>query len=536
MEQNSLVEKLSLQAESFQEGFELLTKSNSFEELTKNFWHILRGNFITTNIHLFHKASKESEWNSIKTEGKPGNSDFSFLDKINLTPVKYFENEKYTAVVVLPLSDSSYLGILFGSKLDGSGFNDFDKITLQILLQVFSSAHKSFINQKNEKKLVFELNEKILQLNNLIDTGIEISRFDKKNVLFDLAIERIVTLTNASSALIRVINIANATMDRQITFPDKLNPDNIINSRYKIEFNFDFNNKQYLFVLSEKETRKGVTSFNDLDKLLLQAISRQVQTSIENEYLLSQSLEKERIEKELALAAAIQRKIIPEKLPKIEGYQLAGINIPSREVGGDYYDCIDLGGGKFAIIMADVAGKGISAALLVNTLNAALYSYLEFNLPLTELADRLNRLIYKASPPDKYITFFVAVLDSKSGSLDVVNAGHNPALLLRKDGTLEQIEAGGIGLGMLDLGIPYTGQSLVMNTGDKLFLYTDGIPEAMNIREEEYSDERMIGFLKNNSEKSPQDFIRLIVWDVRQHVGTVQQSDDITSLFVKRFE
>ena len=115
-----------------------------------------------------------------------------------------------------------------------------------------------------------------------------------------------------------------------------------------------------------------MTSFNELDGLLLQAVSRQVRASLENEYLLDQSLEKERIEKELALAAAIQQKIIPKDLPKIEGYQLAGINIPSKEVGGDYYDCIELGIGKFALIMADVAGKGISAALLVNTLNAAL--------------------------------------------------------------------------------------------------------------------------------------------------------------------
>ena len=133
-----------------------------------------------------------------------------------------------------------------------------------------------------------------------------------------------------------------SSIEKEITFPNKLNPDNILNSPHKIEFTFDFNNKQYLFALSEKEARKGVTFFGDLDKLLLQAVSRQVQASIENEYLLGQSLEKERFEKELALAAAIQQKIIPESLPMIEGYQIAGINIPSREVGGDYYDCIDL--------------------------------------------------------------------------------------------------------------------------------------------------------------------------------------------------
>jgi sigma-B regulation protein RsbU (phosphoserine phosphatase) len=184
--------------------------------------------------------------------------------------------------------------------------------------------------------------------------------------------------------------------------------------------------------------------------------------------------------------------------------------------------------------MADVAGKGISAALLVNTLSAALHSYLEFNLPLSELADKLNKLIYKFSPPDKYITFLIVVLDSNSGSLDVLNAGHNPAFLLRKDGTLEQINAGGIGLGMLDLGIPYSGQSLSINSGDKLFLYTDGIPEAMNLNEEEYSDERMIKFFTENSDKSVEVFIKHIVEDIRGYVGNAEQSDDITSMILKR--
>ncbi len=312
-----------------------------------------------------------------------------------------------------------------------------------------------------------------------------------------------------------------------------MNP-HFLSSLHKIESSFDFNNKTYRFVLSEKETRKGATSFNDLDEMLLRAVTRQVNASLENEYLLSQSLQKERIEKELALAASIQQKIIPENLPKIPGYELAGINIPSRAVGGDYYDCFDLGGGKYALIMADVAGKGISAALLVSTLNAALHAYLEFNLPLIELADKLNKLIYKASPPDKYITFLIALLNSESGEIEIVNAGHNPALLLRKDGTLEQIEAGGIGLGMLDLGIPYTSTNITMNTDDKLFLYTDGIPEAMNENEEEYSDDRMIKFFVKHSDNPVEDFITLLVKDVKVYAGSAQQSDDITSMILQR--
>jgi len=221
-------------------------------------------------------------------------------------------------------------------------------------------------------------------------------------------------------------------------------------------------------------------------------------------------------------------------LPNIEGYELAGINIPSREVGGDYYDCIELGNGKYALIIADVAGKGIGAALLVSTLNAALYSYLEFDIPLTKMSDKLNKLIYESSPSDKFITFFIAVLDSNTGELDIVNAGHNPIFLLRKDGTLEKIDAGGVGLGMFDFGISYTGQKSVMNSGDKLFLYTDGIPEAMNESEEEYSDERMINFFTDYSDKPAKDFVDMMVKDVKDYAGATPQSDDITTLILKR--
>jgi len=436
------------------------------------------------------------------------------------------------ASIVLPLSDKSVLGILIGPKLDKSEFSDMDKITLQILLQVFDSAHKSFLNQKNEKALIFGLNEKVLQLNNLIDTVIEVSRYDKRDIMFELALERIAPLTNASSALLQ-ISIKDK-IENLYTFPPGADTKKILNSKFKLESSFDFNELSYKFTLAEKETRKGVTNFNELDKMLLDAIARQVQASIENQYLNSQAIEKEKIEKELAVAASIQQRILPDVLPKIESYDLAGTNIPSREVGGDYYDCVDLGNGKYALIIADVAGKGIGAALLVSTLDAALNSYLEFDMPLTEMADKLNKLIYKSSPPDKFITFFIAVLKSETGELDVVNAGHNPILLLRNDGTLGKIDAGGVGLGMFDFGIPYEGTKLNLQKGERLFLYTDGIPEAMNDNEEEYSDERMEKFFQKNNKATSQEFVDNLVKDVKGFSGSAEQSDDITILYLIR--
>jgi len=492
----------------------------------------MRGNFIISGISAYHKKQYDSEWKAIASKQIPDPADISFFNGSNKFSIQYFEKQKFDASIILPLSDQSVLGILIGPKMDKSGFNDLDKITLQILLQVFDSAHKSFLNQKKEKTLIFELNEKVVQLNNLIDTVIEVSRYDKRSVLFELALERIASLTNASSVVLQVIN--NNIVEQQYSFPKHAEVNEVLSSEFKLQSEFVYNNLSYHFTLAEKETRSGVTNFNELDKLLLDAITRQVHASIESQYLNSQAIEKEKIEQEIIVAASIQQRILPSSLPKIEGYDIAGINIPSKEVGGDYYDCVNLGNGKYALIIADVAGKGIGAALLVSTLNAALYSYLEFDIPLTEMSDRLNKLIYKSSPSDKFITFFIAVLDSKSGELDIVNAGHNPIFLLRQNGSLEKLDAGGVGLGMFDFGIPYTGQKSIINSGDKLFLYTDGIPEAMNENEEEYSDEKMIFFFKSHSENTAEEFISALVKDVKGYTGAAPQSDDITALYLSR--
>jgi serine phosphatase RsbU (regulator of sigma subunit) len=532
VENNNLVEKLSLQAESFQEGFEILSKSIRLIEMVENFLHLLRGNFIISEIYAYHKGHYDLDWNTIATKKKTDPDDLSYFEGTENFTIRYFEQQKFNVSILLPLADQSLLGILIGSKMDKSEFNDLDKITLQILLQIFDAAYKSFLNQKRVKTLIFELNEKVVQLNNLIDTVIEVSRYDKRNILFDLALERIAPLTNASSALLQISNKDN--IEQQYSFPPNINATDLLACEFKLESGFDFNNLSYRFTLAEKETRNGVTNFNELDKMLLDAITRQVQASIENQYLNNQAIEKEKMEQELNVAASIQKRILPTELPTIEEYDLAGINIPSKEVGGDYYNCIELGNGKYALIIADVAGKGIGAALLVSTLDAALHSYLQFDIPLTEMSDRLNKLIYKSSPSDKFITFFIAVLDSNTGELDIVNAGHNPIFLLRKDGNLEKLDAGGVGLGMFDFGIPFAGQKSIMNSGDRLFLYTDGIPEAMNENEEEYSDERMISFFQNHSQNSPKKFISALVKDVKDYAGANPQSDDITALILKR--
>lgn len=213
-------------------------------------------------------------------------------------------------------------------------------------------------------------------------------------------------------------------------------------STTRISSSFTFGENTYTFELYDKESRAGILPFEETDQLLLDALARQVHASLENRYLHQQALEKQKIEQEIAVAALIQQRILPASLPEIDGYDVAGINIPSKSVGGDYYDCIPLADGRFALVIADVAGKGVPAALLVSSLHAYFSAYLQSGMSLVEIMVRLNRVICQASTDDKFITAFIALLTPGTGEVEAINGGHNPVYWLRVDKTVDELNRG----------------------------------------------------------------------------------------------
>jgi len=530
--QQNIISKLSLQVASFQEGFKILAKASSIRELGRNFNHILRGSILVVDLNLFYKNNKDSNWEEIYVYNKKSKDylkDLAISENFSLIAAK---RKSYKIRILLPLNDGSYFGLFFGKKLDGKSYSELDRIIIQIFLQLLDNAYQAFISRQKEKQLIFSLNNRVVQLNSLIDTGIEISKLNNKKMLMELALERSVSLTNASAGLLRVFNNNRALF--QIEFPGGSNPKEILSSEFQIEREVEYRGSRYLVTLANKESRSGYVPFDETDEILLEAFARQVLNAMENEFLHKEAIEKKSIEKELSLAGEIQKKLLPNKMPDIKGYDLAGTNIPSKEVGGDYFQVLKLTDGRYALIIADVAGKGVPASLLVSTLDACLGAYLEMQISLSEMAKKINSLIYKASPPDKFITFFIAVLTPESGDIDIVNAGHNPVLLLRKNNKLEKIGAGGVAFGMFDMGLPFEGERLNIQHGDRLFLYTDGIPEAMNRNDEEYSDERMEKFFKSKRPKKSETFIKNIVSDIKKFTGNSPQSDDITALYLIR--
>lgn len=527
-----IIQRLELQVKDLQEGLGDLSRATSLHHLGERFCRMLQGTLLTTNVNLFHWPRHSEEWQPVYLSDK---SCLACLKNLSVTDKLYIadlENGGIRMALSMPLTDGGVFGLLIGNKLDRSDFSEFDRLTVQMFLLLLDHSYQSFTNYRKVKELNFQLNHRILQLNSLVNTGIEISKLQESDSLLMLTLERAAALTNASMAELRMPRIKRVV--KNICFPESLSREKLDAHVHQISTEFQFHNLLYQLLLYDKETRKGITSFDETDQLMLDAFARQVYAALENQYLHQEALEKERIQKELSVAGDIQKKILPEQLPGIEGYDVAGINIPSKEVGGDYYNCKKLGDGRYAFIMADVAGKGVPASLLVSTLDACLSAYLDMDLPLSDLATKINTIICNASPPDKFITFFMAVLSPESGELDIINAGHNPTLLLKRDRTLYKIEAGGIPLGMIDMGMPFSSETLVMQPQERLLFYTDGVPEAMNHLEEEYSDERLEAFLLQNQPAEAQQFIQLLMEDLKSFTGNTPQSDDITALYLIR--
>jgi phosphoserine phosphatase RsbU/P len=271
--------------------------------------------------------------------------------------------------------------------------------------------------------------------------------------------------------------------------------------------------------------------FNDEDINFLDTLSVDACIAIENARLHAEALEKERIEKELEVAATIQKMIIPKEIPNVPGFEIAGLNDPSRQVGGDFYDVIELPEGRIALVIADVSGKSVPGALLVSTLQASLHAYLETQISLTTLVSKLNRVILKHSTYDKFITFFIGILDPATKTFESVNAGHNQPLLYRSGQLIPLIE-GGVPLGMVEYD-DYQSEKTVLLNSDILVMFTDGVTEAENEAQDFYEDRRLESCILKNADQSAATLIQLIYQEVKAFAGKAEQSDDITLLIVK---
>ena len=256
----------------------------------------------------------------------------------------------------------------------------------------------------------------------------------------------------------------------------------------------------------------------------LESRNRQLEDKVESERRALQ-LQQADFER----AREIQQALMPTHLPQIQGCDLAAGCQPARMVGGDYFDAIRLGDARAAIAIGDVSGKGMAAALLMSNLQAIVRAFAPGGLAPAELCAKANQLIAGNVAPGKYITFFYAVIDAVHMRLDYCNAGHNPPILRRRDGTVERLGEGGPVLGVLP-GATYSAGAAELRSGDCLVLYTDGITEAFNSADEEFGEDRLILPLQEPGDGSEERRKRIMVAVTEFSNGNFH--DDATMLIV----
>jgi phosphoserine phosphatase RsbU/P len=232
-------------------------------------------------------------------------------------------------------------------------------------------------------------------------------------------------------------------------------------------------------------------------------------------------------EQDFERAREIQEALMPKQLPQIRGCQLAASCQPARIVGGDYYDAIRLGESSMAIVIGDVSGKGMAAALLMSNLQAIVRAFAHAGLEPHEVCAKANQLIAATVASGKYITFFYAVVDVVRKRLDYCNAGHNPPMLKHRNGAMETFGEGGPVLGVFPNAC-YTGGTAELRPDDCLVLFTDGITEAMNATDEEFGEERLMALLNQRSD-SAEEYRKQIVAAVT-HFSNGAFHDDATVL------
>jgi sigma-B regulation protein RsbU (phosphoserine phosphatase) len=238
-------------------------------------------------------------------------------------------------------------------------------------------------------------------------------------------------------------------------------------------------------------------------------------------------LERFRIEdeqREFQTAREIQEALLPKEIPHPSGVDIAAVWKPARVVGGDYYDVLDLGGGRYALAIGDVSGKGLSAALLMSNVQAAVRALAQETHSPVSMCSGVNRIVCGHVLSARFITFFYGILDTQSRELTYVNAGHNPPLLRRSTGHELRLEAGGIVLGVT-AGAQYEQETLAIKPGDRLLLFTDGLTEAFNDQDEEFGEERLRGILEQMPDANADDLQQAIMRAAGEFCDNTFQDD-----------
>lgn len=274
------------------------------------------------------------------------------------------------------------------------------------------------------------------------------------------------------------------------------------------------------------------TQFPPLRIDLLKAIAAQAAAAIENARLLAESKEAEALERQVQMAAEVQQRMVPARPPRAHGVDLAAVYAPCFELGGDFYDFIPLPGDNVGLVVADVAGKGVPASLIMASVRAFLRAQVDNVYYLYEIIRRTNLMLCRDTKSTEFVTLIYGVLDTQNLRFTWCNAGHPPGMILRK-GDIIELPAQSMVLGV-DSTETYTQAFTDLKKGDVLLLYTDGLFDAMNFQHQTFGRQRVVESLrKATSEQSADTIAQNLLWDMRRFVGLARRTDDVTMIVAK---
>lgn len=278
--------------------------------------------------------------------------------------------------------------------------------------------------------------------------------------------------------------------------------------------------------------KKSGAGFDANDERLLAIVASQSAQVVENARLNEEEKALWEMREQVHLAAKIQERLLPTEVPAIAGYDISGRSIPARTVGGDYYDFVPMTGGRWAICLGDVSGKGLPASLLMANVQATIRLLVSLDLPAPDAIARANSFLCRSTPAEKFVTFFFSVLDPAANTLEFCNAGHNPPYHLSGE-DCRTLHTHGVVLGIMD-GLTYRQDSAELQPGDLVVIFSDGVTEAVDMQDEEFGEERLLAVVRRHRAEPAESIVSAIVAAVERHGATRAQYDDLTIVVIKR--
>jgi len=278
--------------------------------------------------------------------------------------------------------------------------------------------------------------------------------------------------------------------------------------------------------------KKDLGKFSEDEQRLLSIIGSQSAQVIESARLYEQEKKLLLVEQELDMARKIQQRLLPKENPRIDHYDVAGISHAAKDVGGDYFDFIQLDASRWGIALGDVSGKGVPAALLMSSIQATLRNQVMVNPSITDCISMSNNFLHRNTESNKFATLFYGVLDCKDKSFEFVNAGHNFPFYLDAKGEYHTLEVGGLVLGMLP-DCSFECDKVQMKPGEIIIIYSDGVTEAENTLEEQFGEERLQELMRTHSNLPAAEIVEKICAQVTAFETSQDQQDDITLVVIK---